>query len=107
MFVDDLVEVIRRILVSKVRRGAYNVTPDHAVALKDLAQMVVGISGKDLPVIVAQEGMGLEYSGDNERLRGLLPDFSFTPLETAVRRLYGWYEEHRGLIRRELLLADK
>ena len=107
VFVDDLVEVIRRILVSKVHRGAYNVTPDHAVALKDLAQMVVGISGKDLPVIVAHEGMGLEYSGDNEQLKGLLPDFSFTPLETAVRRLYGWYEEHRGLIHRELLLADK
>ena len=107
LYVDDLAEVVRHFLLAEDARGAYNVTPDEAVELKALAEMVVGISGKDLPVRIAQPGLGVEYSGDNRRLKAEMPGFPFTPLEHAVRSLYGWYTEHRHLIRRELLLVDK
>lgn len=107
LYVDDLAEVVRHFLLAEDARGAYNVTPDEAVELKALAEMVVRISGKDLPVRIAQPGLGVEYSGDNRRLKDEMPGFPFTPLEHAVRSLYGWYAEHRHLIRRELLLVDK
>ena len=107
IWVEDLVEVVRHFLLAEDARGAYNATPDEAVELKALAEMVVRISGKELPVRIAQPGLGVEYSGDNRRLKNEMPGFPFTPLEHAVRSLYGWYTEHRHLIRRELLLVDK
>jgi GDP-L-fucose synthase len=107
IFVDDLAKVIRHFLVADGTRGAYNVTPDEAVELKTLAEMVVRISGKDLPIRIAQPGLGVEYSGDNALIKAEVPGFPFTPLESAVRSLYGWYAEHRHLIRRDLLLVDK
>ena len=105
--VEDLAAVVRHFLTGGPSRGAYNVTPDEAVDLKSLAEMVVRISGKELSVRIAQPGLGVEYSGDNRRLKGEMPGFPFTPLEHAVRSLYDWYAEHRHLIRRELLLVDK
>ena len=105
--VDDLVTIVRRFLLHGPRCGAWNVTPDSAVELKDLAAMVARISGRDVPVVVGREGMGVEYSGDNARLRGLFPDFRFLALEEAVRSLHAWYASGRGEICRERLLVDK
>lgn len=107
VFVNDLVRVIRHFLNHDAREKAYNVTPDRAVALSDIARMVLEVSGKDLPVLIAQAGLGPEYSGDNSRLKAEIPSFPFTALQEAVCSLYGWYAEHRHLIRRDLLLVDK
>jgi GDP-L-fucose synthase len=107
IFVDDLVKVVRYFLLNDPLHKAYNITPDHAVELKSLAEMVVRISGKDLPIRIVQPGLGVEYSGDNARIKAEVPGFPFTPLESAVRSLYGWYADHRHLIRRDLLLVDK
>jgi GDP-L-fucose synthase len=107
IWVDDLVTVVRHFLREEGREKAYNVTPDAAVELRTLAEKVVGLSGKKLPVVVATEGRGVEYSGDNRRLRAEIPDLRLTPLDAALGRLYQWYAEHRGLIKYEALLADK
>jgi GDP-L-fucose synthase len=107
VFVDDLAAVVRHFLLHEAGGEAYNVTPDSAVELEEIATLVLTIAGKNLPVLVAQPSLGIEYSGDNSKLKNALSGFSFTRLETAVRSLYGWYEEHRGLLRRDLLLADK
>ena len=107
LWVDDLAEVVRHFLREEGRHQAYNATPDAAVEMRTLAEKVVALSGKDLPVVVAAEGMGLEYSGDNRRLREEIPDLRLTPLDEALGKLYEWYEAHRELIRREALLVDK
>jgi len=107
IYVDDLVAVVRHFFEHKPAHSAYNVTPDAPVELMDLARQVVALSGKNLEIRVAQAGLGLEYSGDNRRLRAELPGLRFTPLAEALRRLYDWYAGHRDLIRREALLVDK
>ena len=107
VFIDDLVKVVRYFLSNDVPMTTYNVTPDEAVELKALAEMVLEVSGKDLPIRIAREGMGAEYSGDNASLKKVMPGFPSTSLKGAITSLYGWYEAHRDLIRRDLLLLDK
>lgn len=107
LWIEDLVNLVRHFLRRGELAGAYNLTPDAALELKYLARMVIDESGKDLPVIIAKEGLGVEYSGDNSKLREALPDFKFTPITETVRKLYGWYSDNRHLIRRDLLLYDK
>ena len=57
-------------------------------------------------MVVANPGLGAEYSGDNVRLRSELPALRLTPVEEAVRRLYRWYEANRRTIDRGKLLVD-
>ena len=105
--VEDLVAVVARFLDSDARFPFYNVTPDAAVELRDLARLVLEVSGNDLPISVADDGMGPEYSGDNKRLRAEFPDLALAPLRDAVARLYGWYAANPGLVSRDALLVDK
>ncbi|MDR1631155.1 MAG: NAD(P)-dependent oxidoreductase [Oscillospiraceae bacterium] len=106
--VDDLMPVLEWFTENTPRHHAYNITPDNAVTLYDVACMVREISGKNhLAIKVAQEGIALEYSGTNGRLRREMPDLTLTPLRKSIEKLYLWYAGNQYLIDRNLLLFDK
>jgi len=105
--VHDLVGVIERLFTHEPRHAAYNVSAPQTWELLDLAHLVVKLSGKDVPVVVANDGMGVEYSGDGRRLRDELPDLAATPVEKAVAQLYEWYSDRRRQIDRASLALDR
>jgi len=107
IYIDDFVAVIDYFIQNNVKYKSYNVTPDESVELLVLAEKVRRISGKDLPIVVEQKGMGSEYSGDNSRLKEEVPDFRFTPVDEAIGKLYKWYYDNRLLINRDFLLTNK
>jgi len=107
LYVDDLVPVVEHFLHNRGVYTAYNVTPDAAVELLAIAELVRARSGKDLPIVVGQEELGPEYSGSNARLRAEIPHLSLTPLTEAIDRLYAWYEANLHLVERERLLVDR
>ncbi|HEY6007143.1 MAG TPA: NAD(P)-dependent oxidoreductase [Geobacteraceae bacterium] len=107
LYIDDLMPVLEHFLVRDASHSAYNVTPDAAVELYAIAELVRERSGKDLPILVGEAGLGPEYSGDNARLRREIPGLAFTSLEAAIDRLYGWYAENRNSIDRQQLLVDR
>ncbi|MCU0641427.1 MAG: NAD(P)-dependent oxidoreductase [Candidatus Margulisbacteria bacterium] len=107
LWIDDLPPVVDHFLAKKLKDKAYNVTPDRAVELRQIAALVLKIAGKELPIKIAQPGLGSEYSGDNGRLKRELKGLKFTPLETAVRNLYDWYAARQDKLNKECLLSDK
>ena len=107
LFIDDLMPILEHFVHNEPAYRAYNVTPDSAVDLVSIAEMVRARSGKALPIIVGEPGMGLEYSGDNARLRSEIPTVTFTPLHEAIDRLYSWYENNKISIDQKLLQVDR
>jgi len=107
IYINDFISVLDRFITTDIPPGAYNITPDDSIELLTLAEKVRSSANKDLPILVAQEGMGIEYSGSNSRLRSVFPDLSFTPVDTAISLLYDWYRGNQHLLQRELLLHDK
>jgi GDP-L-fucose synthase len=103
----DLALVVEQFLRNRSNHKAYNVTGDRAYELRELANLVLNSSGKDLPIKIALDGMGQEYSGDNTRLRREFQGFSPMPMEKAIKGLYSWYFENKHIIKKELLLIDK
>ena len=65
------------------------------------------MTGKDVPIIVKEKGIGIEYSGDNSRLKGEIKGLKFTDIDEAIKELYNWYVENKKSIRKEYLLLDK
>ncbi len=107
LFVDDLLPILEHFIIHDAAHKSYNATPDHSIDLLSLAEMVRDNSGKELPILVAADGMGPEYSGDNNRLRAEISDLKFTPIQSSVEQLYAWYSDHKHLIDRDVLLVDK
>jgi UDP-glucose 4-epimerase len=93
--VEDLGWILESFLVRRPAHRQYNICSGRSLDLATLAQRVVRASGKDLPVIVKNEGMGNEYSGNASRMLAEIPDFHFRDIDDSVIRLYRWYEERK------------
>lgn len=108
LYINDLMPILDWFISGTPSHRAYNVTPDQSVSLSDLALMIRFISGKlDLPIQIAQKGFGLEYSGNNQRLRNEYVDLKFTSIEESVKQLYDWYFAHKNELEKKYLLIDK
>lgn len=107
IYINDLMSILEHFITTEVEHREYNITPDNAIELYVLAEKIRSISGKKLPIVVAESGMGLEYSGDNSRLRRAIPNIGFTSFDDAIEKLYHWYESISGSIDRNVLLVDK
>lgn len=110
VWVDDLAAVVVRALGDGPRAlpaGAYNVTPGEPVSLRTLANLVAAAAGVDTPVVVAEEGMGLEYSGDGSRLAQALPDLRSVTASEGIERLLSWYGRRLQSLDLAVLEADR
>jgi UDP-glucose 4-epimerase len=97
-WVDDIVEVTRRVLEEMVPARTLNVSAGDPRELLELARMVLKAAGKDLPIEISLPGLGAEYSADVTIFRSHLPGLRFISPEMGIPRLYQWYSEHRDLI---------
>lgn len=107
LYVEDLMPILEFFIENKTKHKTYNITPDTETELLDVAKQVQKIGRKNNPIQVAKQGYGLNYSGSNARLREEMPQLSFTPLETAIEKLFNYYRMHQNLLDRQLLLTDK
>ncbi|MBT3261540.1 NAD(P)-dependent oxidoreductase [bacterium] len=107
LYVDDLMPILDYFIQHTGKHRAYNVTPNKSLELSEIVQKIKTVCGKDLPIKIAKPGLGLEYSGDNTRLRQEITNLQFTPMDNAIKYLYDWYLENKKLIHKEALMVDK
>lgn len=105
--VDDLLPVIEHFLRNPFTHKCYNVTSDETVDLESIAELVRKCANRDIDIVIQQPGLGLEYSGDNARLKSAMGRLPFAPLAISVRKLFKWYEKNIGSIDKSNLLVDK
>lgn len=107
LWVGDLVQMTEWAMRGRTKFRHYNVCSGTHIDLISLANMVREVCGSDIPVIVAQEGMKTEYSGDNARMMREMDGFAVTPTRKAVEKLRDHYSSIIGTIDRGLLVKDK
>lgn len=107
LWVGDLIPVFEWFLEHEPHWKAYNVVPDDDYSLRALAEIVREVTGADVPVLTAQEGEGMSYTGDNTRLRTEMPELRFTSMREAVSKLAEWYRGRLAELDRNVLLVDK
>lgn len=108
LYAPDLAPILAWFIENKPRYRAYNITPDEVSSLLDLGRKVIKLSGKDLPMKVGTDGMGLPYTGSNAHLREEMGAvLHFTPMQKALEELYSWYGSIKDTLNRNCLLYDK
>jgi len=95
--VDDCVEGILRLMRSD-HREALNLGTDRMVTINELAELVIGISGKtDLTLRHIEGPQGVRgRNSDNTRLREVLGWEPAISLERGLERTYRWIEKQVG-----------
>lgn len=98
VWIEDFCEIADWFIQNKPRYHDYNITPPDTADLCSIAQMILDISGKTLPVYVCRPGMANEYSGDNQRLMEEIGTHQFMPMYRSIEKLYQWYSAHQKII---------
>lgn len=107
LYINDLMPILDYFIENSPIEKSYNITPNSSIELLKIAELVKEISGKDINIKVAQDGLGMEYSGDNTLLHSEIKNLNFTPIEKSVNELYDWYLSNKQNLNKNLLLTDK
>lgn len=107
LYIDDLMPILEHFIENDAKYKSYNIVPSKNVELLEIAKIVREISKKDIEIKVANDGYGLEYTGDNSRLLEEIPNCHFTDIKDSIKSLYKYYENHKTELNEKLLLIDK
>lgn len=107
LWIDDLMPVLDFFIENDVKYKSYNVVPDEKIELLEIANIVKKISGKNIEIRVASSGTGLEYTGDNSRLKSEFSQIKFTKMERAIQLLYEYYNNNFDKLDKNVLITDK
>ena len=98
LYVDDLIRIVEHFINHEGKHRFYNIIPDETVDLLTIARIIQDVADEEVGIQVKNEGMGLEYSGDNRRLKKEIPDLGFTEIKEGITNLYSWYNENKQFI---------
>ena len=94
--VDDLAPIVIWFLGHRPQYHDYNVCTGEPIDLVSIAETVLEVSGKELPILVAREGWNLAYTADPGRLAGEMGGLCLRSMRSAIAELYEYYQEHRS-----------
>ena len=104
LYIDDLCDIVHWFIENTPKYHDYNAVSGKRYSLKELAELVVLESKKELPVFIAKDGIGREYSASNRRLCEEMIDFKPMEIKKSIHQLMDWYMEHQEMIDRFSLL---
>jgi UDP-glucose 4-epimerase len=107
LYINDLMPILEHFIENNPSEKSFNITPDYSIELLKIAELVKSISQKDIEIKVAQDGFGMEYSGDNSLLKKEIPNLQFTSIENSVNELYSWYLHNKNNLNKDILITDK
>lgn len=93
LYINDLIPILEWFLTHEPRHHHYNVCSGRRFELLSLARMVMEETGIPTTIVVKQDGLKPEYTGNNSRLQEELGEIFLTPMRTAIRELIGYYRE--------------
>ncbi|OEJ69568.1 NAD-dependent epimerase/dehydratase family protein [Magnetovibrio blakemorei] len=106
IYIEDFYRVVRHFVENNSHYKSYNVTPIEPINLIEIANLVNEVSDHIVPVVVLNDGVGVNYSGHNARLMSELTDFSFMSYKDAIADLYSYYKNNISMLDEVALRND-
>ena len=94
LYEDDFCEIIEWFINNDCKEKFINIVPDEKIDLVSIASIINSVSDYKSEVIVLNEGLNNEYSGDNERLLKSIGDFSFIKYEESIKSMYNYFNDN-------------
>lgn len=94
LYVKDLAPIVLWFLEHEPAFHDYNVCTGRPVSLREIADTVLEVSGKSLPVEVAKAGWKLPYTASCGRLAAEMGALQLHALKDSVTELYAYYQTH-------------
>jgi nucleoside-diphosphate-sugar epimerase len=106
LYIDDFLKVLDFFLTNNPKYSSYNVTPSSPADLVSIAQLINSLSDFKSDICVENNGLNLEYSGNNARLKEELGDISFSSMKSNIKDLIEYYKTKLPSIDPKIIQRD-
>jgi len=106
IYIEDFYEVVKQFVENDSEHQSYNVTPTAPIDLITIANLINDISDYKSPVRVLNDGIGVDYSGDNTRLLSEFDDIKIMEYKDAIADLYSYYKKNILSLDKDALIDD-
>lgn len=106
LYIDDFLKTLDYFLTHDPKYTSYNVTPSSSIDLVSIAQLINSLSDFKSEICVKNNGLNLEYSGNNARLKVEIEDVTFTPMKSNIKNLIDYYTTTLPAIDPEIIRND-
>jgi GDP-L-fucose synthase len=106
IYVEDFLNILEYFLTHTPKKSIYNITPPSTSDLVSIAHLINSNSDFSSEICIENEGLNLEYSGNNTQLMKEKGDVSFTPMNTAIKDLIEYYKTILPTIDPEIIRRD-
>lgn len=104
LYIDDLCKIVDWAICNTPKYHHYNAVSGVKNELNNLAEIINTATNKKVPIFIAKEGMGKEYTASNKRLRDEMNDFVPENAQISISKLSEWYKQNIDTINRYNLL---
>jgi len=91
LYIDDLCEIVEYYINNKTKLKIINVTPTESVDLLSIANIVNKISAYKSRIIIKNENLNYEYTGNNSLLLKEMKNSKFISYKIGIKNLYDFY----------------
>ena len=94
VFVEDIVDALVSVATQGMNQGVIQIGPDYSTSIKEIAELVCGISGKQITIrfdISKPEG-DVDRAADWSKARDILNWLPKTSIQEGLERTYAWCE---------------
>ncbi|MFI3300265.1 MAG: NAD-dependent epimerase/dehydratase family protein [Candidatus Gastranaerophilales bacterium] len=93
LFIEDLCKIIEFFVKSNPSQNIINVTPTKSISLLEIANIINDISDFKSEIMIKDESLNFEYTGDNNRLLKEIEGFEFTSYKKGLKKLFDTLKE--------------
>lgn len=87
LYVEDIYPVLEHFIENPAKHKAYNLCSGERMLISSIADEVCKQMNAKLPIIFEKDGLGLEYTGSNARLREAVPNWTPRPMGEGIGRI--------------------
>lgn len=88
IWIDDFCKIVEHFIEKPTKEKFINVSPTESIQIVDLANIVNAFSDFKSEIIIKNEGLNKEYTGDNNKLINEVKSFNFTSYEDGMKTFY-------------------
>ncbi len=106
LYIDDFVVILDEVIKSPTSERIFNVGSGQPIDLKTIAEKILTLLNKKIPIVVGKPGLGNEYSPDIGLLKKIYSNAKVTPIDTALENLITYYRPIVETLDKDSFLTD-
>ena len=106
LYIEDLMRIINHFLMNNPSNHVYNITTGKTTDLISIAKIINNLSDFKSEIIVVNEGLNKEYSGNNELLMDEMKKYEFMDIEKSIKKLVNYYTSNLNNLNFEVVRKD-